>query len=120
MEGNLLQKVMMKYYTTHTVSILHFSYMTDIQANLFNIVFLVGGGITVWSTGATLAILNREFSYYSSQSLTQSPGYSYIATTFAGSLIAMLFLVRWYMSYIYSFIENRYCFKCKYTIAVVK
>ena len=90
--------------------------MTDIQANLFNIVFLMGGGIAVWSTGATLAILNRETSYFSSQSLTQTSGYHYIATTFAGSLIAIFFLVRWYMSYIYSFIENRYCFNSMYTV----
>ena len=80
--------------------------MTDIQANLFNIVFLMGGGIAVWYTGAALAILNREISYFSSQ----SSGYHYIATTFAGSLIAIFFLVRWYMSYIYSFIRESLLF----------
>ena len=89
--------------------ILYFTYMTDIQTNLFNIVFLVSGGIAVWSTGAALAILNSQTSYFSSQYVTQTPGYHYIATTFAGSLIAVFFLVRWYM---YSFIENCYCFNC--------
>ena len=88
----------MKHHTTHTVCILYFSYMTDIQANLFNIVFLVGGGIAVWSTGAALAVFNSSFS---SQSLTQMRGYNYIATAFTGSLIAIFFLVRWYMSYNY-------------------
>ena len=78
-------------YILNLVYLLTGNSVVGLAANLFNIVFLVGGGIAVWSTGATLAILNREFSYYSSQSLTQSPGYSYIATTFAGSLIAMLF-----------------------------
>ena len=84
-----------KFITENTVRILYFSYMIDTQTNLFNIVFLVGGGIAVWSTGAALAILNTEISYFSSQSLTQTPGYHYIATTFAGSLIAVFFLVRW-------------------------
>lgn len=86
--------------------------MTDIQTNLFNIVFLVGGGIAVWYTGAALAVLNSQTSYFSSQYVTQTPGYHYFATTFAGSLIAVFFLVRWYMSYIYSFTENCYCFNC--------
>ena len=102
----------MNYHTMHTVRILYFSYMIDTQTNLFNVVFLVGGGIALCSTGAALAVLNSQTSYFSSQYLNRTPGYYYITTIFAGSLIAVFFLVRWYMSCIYSFIENCYCFNC--------
>jgi len=85
-----------------------FSYMTDIQTNFFNVVYLVSGGITAYIGGVALNLLNSRFY------LSQSEGYHYVATTFAGSLITILFLVRLYMYYIYSFIENHYYFNCKY------
>ena len=82
--------------------------MTDIQTNFFNIVYLVSGGITAYIGG--LLVNSSQLGYYLSQSQTNQ----YIATTFAGSLITILFLVRLYMYYIYSFIENHYYFNCKY------
>lgn len=67
-----------------------FSYMTDIQTNFFNVVYLVSGGITAYIGGVGLDFINRQSIY----DLSQSPGYQYLATTFAGSLITILFLVR--------------------------
>ena len=71
-----------------------FSYMTDIQTNFFNVVYLVSGGITAYIGGVTLNLFNARFY------LSQSEGYHYVATTFAGSLITILFLVRLYMYYL--------------------